>query len=169
MAVITEAGHVLRAMEFYERTGMFFCVGQQAPWVDEEHPPVPSHNAVAVAQILGYKEVSQKHLVVIDAVNGTIPYGGTKLKIVSMNNALSEKAKWVYVSSYLEYDELPLLEYRQIGLYTGVTRKVGVPSGKQALLPAEVESLGTLEVLDNKKVTKRDVDKRELLTFLIQF
>ena len=169
MPIITEVGHVRRALEFFNRKGKFFCVGQQSPWEDEGYPPAPSFNSTTVNQVLGYKAVSQVHLVVPDNVAGTIQYGSTKLRIVTPQNALSEKAKWVYVDASLDSDELPIGEYRQVALFSGLQRKVGVAAGKLALLPSEVESEGILEVLDNKKVTKRALNQKEMLKFLIQF
>lgn len=86
--------------------------------------------------------------------------------------AYVEEAKYVYIDAYLNYDEFPIVRYRQIGLCTGVT-----PNTEETLRAArysttgvdEYSSLGVLEVLDNRVPSTRDIDQRELLSLIIEF
>lgn len=110
----------------------------------------------------------------IDTVNSTVtmdtPFGfdipaGTLVK----GGALVEGARWVYVEAHLRYDELPLTQYRQIGVFSRLVKNDGVPAGKVALLPNEVRDPGILEVIDNRKVVNRQIDQKEHLSIVIEF
>lgn len=89
-----------------------------------------------------------------------------------IGGAMVEGAKYVYLDCYLNYDEFPLVTYRQIGLCTGVT-----PNTEDILKSAEYtlsgvddyNSLGVLEILDNRLPNTRDVNQRELLSLIIEF
>lgn len=93
-----------------------------------------------------------------------------------LGGALVEGAKYVYVDCYLEYDNFPLVTYRQIGLCTNV---VPVENIDRNILRSarynptknedEYTSLGILEVLDNRVPGTRDIDQRELLSLIIEF
>ena len=86
--------------------------------------------------------------------------------------AYVEAAKYVYIDAYLNYDEFPIVRYRQIGLCTGVTPNTGdtLRSAKYSSSGSdEYSSLGVLEVLDNRVPSTRDIDQRELLSLIIEF
>lgn len=89
-----------------------------------------------------------------------------------IGGALVEVAKYVYVEAFLNYDEFPLVTYRQIGLCTGV-----LPNDKDIMREAtysptsvkEYSSLGNLEVLDNRAPMTRDIAMRELISLVFEF
>jgi len=89
-----------------------------------------------------------------------------------LGGAHPEGAKYVYVESYLNYDDFPLVTYRQLGLCSGVT-----PNTDDILLSAayaatgnnEYTSLGTLEILDNRVPSTRDANQRELVSIILEF
>lgn len=89
-----------------------------------------------------------------------------------IGGALVEGAKYVYVDCYLNYDEFPLVTYRQIGLCTGVLPNTSniLRAAKYTVNNAdEFENLGVLEVLDNRKPNIRDTNQRELISLVIEF
>lgn len=89
-----------------------------------------------------------------------------------LGGAMVEGAKYVYVDCYLNYDDFPLVTYRQIGLCTGVTPNTEdiLRSSDYALNSLnEYTSLGTLEILDNRAPSTRDVSQREMLSIVIEF
>lgn len=85
--------------------------------------------------------------------------------------ALVEGAKYVYLDCYLNYDQFPLVTYRQIGLCSGVTPNT-VDILKSAAYATgntdEYTSLGTLEIIDNRAPSTRDVSQRELLSIIVE-
>lgn len=181
MAICTVMGHVARAIDFYHKKDMYFCIGKTSSWSRDDlgdefsevtdydaNPPVPK-NTDTILELAGYKKVESAFLVVPDD-SGDLEYRSTKWKIVTEEEAPKQGARWVYISSYLSYNELPTdIAYRQIGVVSGVEAKEGIPSSKFALLPEEVEKEGLLEVIDNRKPVYRDMDIREHLKLIIEF
>ena len=172
MAVITIKGHVSRAMDFYNKRDIHFCIGRTTPWKDESSPPVPK-NTDDMEEPVGYKLIDSKFLVIPvenDYEPYELAYRDTKWKIVSYDEALEKGARWVYAVSYISYDEFPIdVVYRQIGVYTRLIRKEGISDSKSALLPEEVENPGILEILDNRRPVYREIDQREKLAIVIEF
>ena len=172
MAVTTLSGHVSRALDFYSKSNIFFSIGRTEAWEDEQKPPTPV-NTDTTEDVQGYKLVDSKFLVVPVLEDGKpyeISYRGTRWKIIPESDAVEFGARWVYIMSFINYDEFPVdLVYRQIGVWTNLQRAEGIAAGKANLLPSEVESPGILEVIDNRKPTYRELDQREKLAVVIEF
>lgn len=169
MAVTTLRAHVNRAIDFFSKEELYFALGKSTAWPGgDSNVPVPDTNMVELEEVIGYKKIEKKHLVVPDPA-GTIEYRDGNYKIVPLSEALTKGAKWVYIETTIRYDELPLGTYRQVGLYEGLEKNAGVAVGKTNLLPSEVKSAGVLEVVDNRKTSNRDIDQKEKLTLVIEF
>ena len=175
MAIKTNMGSVSRALDFYNKDEIFFCIGKTSPWPDEENPPEPDADST-IEGAIGYKRHEFKYLVVPydggDTPDGTviIDYGpDSKWKAVPAGSAVDEKAMWVYVETTINAEDFPLGDYRQVGLYTNLVRASGVDSNKTTLLPSEVEDPGLLEIIDNRVKVTRLEDTRENLSFIIKF
>lgn len=167
-AISTLHSHVSRALDFYNKTDVYFCIGKTSAWSNDSAPPTPDSSTTDVAEIIGYKKVSVKQLVIPDN-SGAIVYRSTKWTSVSPSNALTQGAKWVYIECSIQYDELPLGYYRQIGVYTGLVKQSGVASGKFNLVPSEVADNGILEVIDYRTPAYRAIDSQDTLRLIIQF
>lgn len=167
MAVLTITGHVSRAIDFYNKPDLYFALGHPDPWASENSPILPTVSTL-LEDPIGYKKVYEKYLV-YPAVNGTINYKSQSWRVVGYDEALRLGAKWVYLSAVIEYDELPLTTYRQIGIYSGLVKASSVPEGKTNLLPSEVANPGILEIIDNRKPTYRELDRREMISTIIEF
>lgn len=116
---------------------------------------------------VGFKKCSQVNLVVPD-VNGTIAYRDQNWRIVDPADALSQGARWVYVATSFIYDELPVnVTYRQLGVFSGLQRAEGVSTSQGTLLPNQVASVGTVEVLENRSPTTRDISQQATIRFII--
>lgn len=115
---------------------------------------------------IGYKAVSVKYMVVPDNVDGTIIHGSQKYRIVSPSNAYSENARWVYIETTFSYDELPINDFRQLAVFSGLTRANGVTA--EAVIPSQVSSAGILEVLENRRVQYRSEEQQELIAYVIE-
>lgn len=118
-----------------------------------------------VAGATAFKLVSLKYIVKPDPA-GTILYNGQNWAIVSPANAYTDNARWVYIQSVLQFTEVPVGEYRQVGIFTGLQR---VSGSATALLPSEVASTGVLHVLDNRGVVTRDSNSVNSLEYIIEF
>jgi len=171
-SVMTTLGHVNRAIDFFSKPDKYFAIGRTTPWPDENNPPNPTGNETSVEEVIGYKAVTEQYFVKPDPnaneSNGGIYYRGQwYAKTTDPNEAKSGGYKWVYLSTIIAYDELPLQTYRQVGVYVGLQKAKGVD--KSNLLPSEVADPGTLEVIDNRKPQYRSIDQREKLSVIIEF
>lgn len=160
--------HVNRALEFYRLNSIFFALAKQTPWEDPDNIPDPLSDS-QLDNPWGFKRVESRYLVVPDNESGTIVYKGSKWRVVSEETAYAEKCRWVYISSFIYYDELPMKTYHQVGVLTGLQLNDGVPPGKVNVLPEDVKSLGTLEILDFRPGISRSPDMREQIGQIIEF
>jgi len=167
MAISTVYGHVSRALEFYKQPELFFAIGRTTEWSDESIPPAPDVNTAEVEEVFAFKKVLEKKIVVPDP-NGSIFYINSYYREVSAADAEAEKARWVFVSTTLAGNEVPLQSFRQVGLYSNLKATTGNES-KIILMPNEVDDTGLLEVVDNRRVTHRQVDQTEKLSLVIEF
>ena len=173
MAISTTRGHVSRAVAFFKEPEIFFGFGRQTAWSknDEEGaevPDAPSMAAIAVEEPIGFKSTDRVHLVV-PSEDGSIVYKDSRWEIVSLSDAYTKNSRHVYIECTLRYDEIPLIDYRQIGILTELERAEGVEPGKAALIPSEVKNQGILQILDNRKPTIRQKDQKEQLSLIIEF
>ena len=171
MAVTLLAGHVSRALDFYNKSDIYLGLGKTTPWEEgESNPPTPL-NTDSLVEIAGYKKVESKFLVIPDDTGtGELSYQNRRWKIVPYDQAIAKGARWVYISTYIAYNEFPTdLVYRQIGVFTGLKVKSSVTSSSFALTPDQVESQGIPEALDNRTPIYREADQRERLTLIIEF
>lgn len=169
MAITTNMGHVSRALDFFNHPDIFFGISRTAPWADELTPPAPDPATLSLDGAIGFKAIENKYLVVPDPTNGTITYRDSKWSIIDPATAIANNCRWVYIEAWLRYDELPIVQYRQVGVVTRLTRANGVAANKMALLPSEVSNQGMVEILDNRKAVYRQIDQKELLSLVIEF
>ena len=185
MAILTMRGHISRAMDFFKKSSIYVAIGKSSKWQQNDcqelngdgfdstvdydaNPPAPSIND-DLLEVIGFKKVEFRSLVVQDD-SGTLEYRGSKWKIVAEDNALSEGARWIYLSTTLTYNELPTsLPYRQVGIYTSLEPNEDISESQYVLLPEEVSDVGILEVLDNRKPVYRDNDVREQIKLILEF
>lgn len=179
-AISALSGHVSRAVDFYNAQDIYFSIGKTTAWspdstptstelTNDENPPDPRMDDTLL-ELVGYKRVESKFLVYPDPT-GEILCNDRKWKIVTDPAQAQEVgARWVYLSSWLMYSELPTdISYRQLGIFTGLVKAEGVPSGKSALLPNQVSDPGALQAIYNRKPVYRDAAQREQITAIIAF
>lgn len=144
-------------------------IAKNSVWVNgDSDPSQVDSTAMALDGLMALKKAETLTLVVPDP-NGTIEHLGQNWMPVVISDARAKKARWVYVASWLRYDEVPIVTYRQTGAYLGVIRNVGVDAGKLTLLPTEVADLGYLGAINNREPIPRAEDMKELVEFIIEF
>lgn len=174
MAIKTERAKVSRALDFFHKD-IYIGIGKSSAWVDDNNPPAPDPDAAGLEEPIGYRKADKKYLVIpydnrevgpndilIDYVNGT------QWLVIPEENALQEKARYVYIETTILPEDFPLGPYRQVGIFTNLVKQVGVGE-KYNLLPSEVADPGILEVLDNRKPSTRQDTTKEQLCFILAF
>ena len=172
LPITTVAGHVSRAISFFELPAVYFALGKTSPWEGETEPdfsaPLPSVNATELEELIGMKKVDVKSLVVPDD-EGTVVYRDQTWRKVSTQESIELGAHWVYIEASILYDELPATAYRQIGVFSRVTLNDGIPASQSILLPEHIKHPGILEVLDQRKVVTRNEDSKDTFSMIIEF
>lgn len=111
---------------------------------------------------------TSNNTVVLDtAAPSDIPIGSSVL-----GGAYVEGAKHVYIDCSLNYDQFPIITYRQVGVQTSVTPNTQDVLKSSAYSDSgldEYTSLGNLEILDNRAPTVREADQREVISLIIEF
>ena len=167
--ITTRSGHVSRALDFYNKSSIFFGLGKTSNWDDENNPPSPTDTEEFVEPV-GYKKVESKFLVVPDNENGELSYKSNKWKIVSPEEAIEKGAKWVYITTTISYDELPTnISYRQVAVFTGLEPVDSADPKSYVYRKDEVSNQGIIEVIDNRTPTYREADQREKLVIILEF
>lgn len=171
LPITTIIGHVNRAICFYELPNVFFAIGKQSKWEGEDEEgfsaPLPSVNARELEELIGMKRVTIKSLVIPDD-EGTIVYRDQVWRRVSIEEAIEKGGHWVYIEASVNYDEMPAVAYRQIGVFSRVKAKEGMETS-DLLLPKDIENVGILEILDQRKVVTRNEDSRDTFSMIVEF
>lgn len=167
-AKMTIHGRVSRAISFYNSQNVFVGIARTTPWPNESNPPDPTGNETApLNETVAYKKISSMKLIKPNPV-GPLVYRGKRWEEVDEEDAYTEGARWVLVQAVLAYDEVPIVTYRQAGVFVDLQPSAGNES-KDVLLPDEIDSPGRLEVLENRGPQTRNESKKETLTFIVEF
>lgn len=171
LPVTTTAGHVSRAISFFELPNIYFGLGKTSPWEGESESdfsaPLPSIEAKELDELIGLKKVDVKSLVYPDD-DGTIIYRDQTWRRISAEDAIKLGAHWVYIEASILYNELPAVAYRQIGVFSRVKPKEG-SENSSILLPEQIDSTGILEIFDQRKVVTRNEDSRDTFSMIVEF
>jgi hypothetical protein len=166
---------VYQAKKIVDDGMVFIGVGGLTPWATGTLPNGTTGEVVPkvaydsqITDLVGMKKADLIHYVIPDNVNGTIEQLGQKWRILSEAEAIPQNCKWVYVQAWLNYDNFPIVTYRQTGVYTGVQLNDGVPVNKQILLPVDIKDKGFLLVMSNRSPMTRDVIQKESVEFIIE-
>ncbi|KLU66766.1 hypothetical protein DEAC_c14340 [Desulfosporosinus acididurans] len=159
---------IWQAAQVVQAANAWVGIGKNSSWGDTDTPPQVDPSTTALDGLIALKKAETLTLVVPDP-NGTIEHLGQKWMPVTVADARTKQARWVYAAAWLRYDEVPVVTYRQTGAFLGVTRNANVDAGKLVLLPTEVSDLGFLAAVNNRSPIPRAEDQKELVEFIIEF
>lgn len=130
----------------------YLAIGKTTAWDNESIPPMAEDATLNIEEIIGYKKMGTvsicKPLGAEETTTyPTVKYKGTNWALIPTAKAKEEEAYHVYYTATIAGSELPPSEYRQVGVYTGLTTSVKTPS----VLPSEVTKQGTLQFYDNRQ------------------
>lgn len=176
LPIIPYSGHCSRALNFYNLSdSVYFGLGKTTPWSEDETessfiPPEPDMDATSLEELVGLKKATRVLLVMPDD-GGEIEYRGSTWKPISISEAIRNNARWVLVETTIYYDEMPITDYRQIGIFSKVQKSDNVDEHQSVLLVErdDIKELGVLEVLDNRHVVTRQSDTKDVYQMIIEF
>lgn len=170
LPIITNTAHCSRALALMEQGNIFIGIGRTSPWENENNegfvPPEPNPDAENLDELVGIKKADRVSMVIPDEL-GDIEYAQIKFKTLTKEEALKQKSRWVLIESKIFFEELPPVAYRQIGIFSRVKPVSGKENSK-VLLAKDIEDVGILEVLANRKVTTRQSDATETFFMVVE-
>jgi len=166
MAITTNRAHVVRALDFFNKSETYFAIGKRTAWSEEDgsgasdtNPPAPDTMTTEIKETIGFKKVENIFMVVPDNDEGTISYRDSRWKVVPADQALAQNAKWVYIDTTIRYDELPLGFYRQIGVFTDLKKKKGEKEVVTLTVNSKATEAGNVAVTLDGQVTSVSIKK----------
>jgi hypothetical protein len=78
----TTFSHCSRAFDLFSSNSVYFGIGYQSPWADENNPPQVNYNDLEIYQIIGYKKVEDLYMVVPDEY-GSVIYRDSQWRVIS--------------------------------------------------------------------------------------
>ncbi|WP_139491797.1 hypothetical protein [Brevibacillus dissolubilis] len=156
-----------QAAKLVQDGSVWVAIGKTSPWNEGETVPVVTSD-MTLQETVAFKRADQIAFVVKDD-KGTIEQRGQKWRILKSDEAKATDCRHVYVQAWLNYDEFPLVTYRQTGVYAGLVLKSGVAANEQVVTLEDIVDVGYLLVLNNRSPIQRDATQKESLDFIIEF
>lgn len=167
----TTQAHVDAALYLKNKAATtYMALGKTSAWTNENIPPIPTESKTTLDELIGFKKMDTVSLCRPLAANETtayptISYNSQTWVLVPDAAAQTEKACYVYYEVKIKGTDLPTGEYRQVGVFTDLTRKTGVT--KTNLLPTEVQSRGLLQFYDNRRRQNRTEQVTVIERFIV--
>ena len=150
-----------------EKNKIYLAIRKKTPWNNENIPPMPEEEADDLEEIIGFKKMSTVSLCrpMRDGettVHPKVKYLGKTWVLVPEDKAQEEEAFHVYFSVRINPEDMPLGEYRQVGVYTGIEE------GKEIYIPSDKEVKNRiLYFYDNRRQFNRTEKVRVTESFII--
>jgi hypothetical protein len=159
-AVLTLSGRTAIATAIKARTAHMAWGSGNTGW--GLTPPQPAVNDSALVAEVGRRKASQVEYVVPDA-DGAIqlPQGNYS---ISATPTVS-----LYFKFFTDFDDGVGSTIRERAIFIDTVAATGVPVGQMYLQPNEVQSPGTLLVIERNAPIVREVTTRQLLEFVVTF
>lgn len=132
---------------------------------------------IVVGNRLRINEVYEGKILSIDTATNSVTLDTPAPEDIPGNSpvlggAYVENANYVYIECSLNYDQFPIVTYRQVGVQTGVlpnNQDILRSSKYSSTLVNEYTNIGLLEIVDNRPPITRQADQAEKLSLIIQF
>lgn len=168
--IITNSAHCARAISLATGSDIYFGIGRTSPWEKENDegfvPPEPDINAENLDELVGMKKADRVTLVE-PHTEGEIDYAGMRFRTLTTEEAMQHKARWVLIETTIYFKELPPVSYRQTGVFSHVKPKEGIEN-TSVLLAKDIEDVGILEVINNRKVVTRQSDTKDTYFMIVE-
>ncbi|WDE04669.1 hypothetical protein SG34_025620 [Thalassomonas viridans] len=160
MAILTQSGRIALA-EFVASQPIFIGWGRgDVSWGD--NPPAEQITSTALLDALGYRKASRVKFCQPDSEGGIeVPTGKFSLVESPTNH--------IYLEFNFDFDNALGETLREVGVMVDSQPKAGLPDGQYYFTPDELESTGSLMLLEHRKPLFRDQGVRETFEFVLSF
>lgn len=166
MAGIQTTAHHVRRGELFINQDLYIAIGRTTAWPTEASPPAEDPDTTDIDEIVCFVPASTKTFIIQDPT-GLLIFDGLKWSPITVEEAYLQQANYVMILGTFTQTEVPLVTYRQYGLYSGLVKAVGAPNGP--LLPEHVVDNGVLEAYHNHPPVIRTTYMSEERRFFTKF
>lgn len=159
-AILTLSGRTAIATAIKARTAHMAWGSGLASWGST--PPSPDTSATALVAEVARRKASQVEYVVPDASGAIVVPSGSYSISTTPTLAL-------YFKFFFDFSEGVGSTIREQAIFIDTVAAAGVPAGQFYLLPAQVQSPGTLLVIQRSAPIVRDITTRQLFEFVVTF
>ena len=167
MSLVPYAGMVDAALKLKNDLNLWVAIGQTTAWANEAAPPAEDINAQTVSGVVVYKRVETTSVCVPD-LNGLVVFQTQKYTLIQDINALSAVARYTYLKTSLNYTEVPVVTFRQVGVFSGLVPSAGFTTA-DILLPTQIVSPGRLLFVANDIPRVRSINTRDIIEIIREF
>lgn len=182
MAIETNMGHVLQAIDFSQKRDLYFVLGRDKDWPDPSSPSPESVTTTMIENPLAVVKVDR--LVLCYKTDEHVPdsasdgddfviYKGSKWKTIRSdqvlsNNQLLQPANYVCLIGTLDVAKLPMFSFTQIGVAEDVVIADNAPSKHEAQ-KQNVTNWGNMYFYENRPMETYGNTQRKIMKYMIQF
>lgn len=159
-AVLTTSGRTAIATAIKARTAHMAWGSGTSSWGST--PPDPPGSATALVAEVARRKATQVDYCTPDAAGAIVVPEGRFTVSASPTNCL-------YFKFHFEFSEGVGSTIREQAIFLDTVAAAGVPAGQFYLLPAQVQSPGTLLVLERRAPIVREATTRQLFEFVVIF
>lgn len=167
MSLITLNGRTKRALDFSQKV-LYMGIGRTTAWTDEQNPPAVTEDMTAIEELNFISKINTIKFVKPDAA-GEIEYRDSRWTEILEADIYTQDVVNIYLEVLLDYDNYPLITYRQIGLLEGPTDGTDTICVNDKYLQTELTQEGLLHYIDNRTPTVRDINQKEKLSIILEF
>lgn len=183
MAIETNIGHVIQAINFASRKDLYFVLGRDQDWADPSTPDTEDPDITMLTNPLALVKADRLVLcyestdpVTTSAADGDdyIVYKGKKWTTVPIDEAINNNGQLVKDANYvclvggLDVSALPMMDFTQIGVVENPSIAENAPS-KHAVDKSNVLNWGQLLFYENRIKESYTDSQRKILKYLIRF
>jgi hypothetical protein len=161
MATLTNSGRIAMATAIKDLP-IYMCWGEGATeWA--ETVPDEVVTATALSNVVGYRKATSVQYCTPDEASGTIsiPSGKYSTSTTATNH--------LYIKFVFDFADATGNTIREIGVKVNTTAKDTVATGQEYLDTTEVENVGDLLLIENRKPIYRETGVKETFEFVVTF
>lgn len=166
-AIITNINRIQRTYDFAQKV-LYFGIGRLTNWSDETLPPTPAFTSTQIEELNFIAKVENLKYIIPDE-EGEIYYINTRWTEIAENDIYAQNCYNLYLDVTLDYDNYPIIDYRQVGLLENPTDIYDEICRQNKYLVNEINSQGILHYLDNRVVTYRQLNQQERISAILEF
>lgn len=154
MTVVTDKAAAYVATLLYNmHNSIYIGIGKSSPWENDSKPDPEDSSKTNIDEPLFYVKADKVQLcrtkLPTEAPTAeTISYGSNQYVPVSVSDAISSGAEYIYCSAVLSSENVGKITFREAGLFSGLQLKQGVT--KTTVQYSDIASIGLMLSLVNQ-------------------